>query len=235
MMRSTDKDAGVQMTPIAQRSRDAHDNLSLKPERVAYWYFRLNGFLQIENFVVHPGRRGSQRTDADLLGVRFPNRREFLFDHDEPMQDDVDHLRLATDRVDVVIAEIKTNGPCRLNGPWTDKDQRNVDRILAAIGCLDVDRIQTAATAIYEIGAYCENRLQIRLVAVARDASAELAKRYEQVTQLTWDQILQFIWQRFDAYRNRVGLRLKSMADRARSPGTFAREMLCVMGVDRRE
>ena len=30
----------------------------LDPEKVAYWYFRLNGFLQIENFVVHPERRG---------------------------------------------------------------------------------------------------------------------------------------------------------------------------------
>ena len=25
----------------------------LKPEKVAYWYLRLNGFLQIENFVLH--------------------------------------------------------------------------------------------------------------------------------------------------------------------------------------
>ena len=43
----------------------------LDPEKVAYWYFRLNGFLQIENFVVHPERRGSQRTDADLHGLRY--------------------------------------------------------------------------------------------------------------------------------------------------------------------
>jgi hypothetical protein len=31
----------------------------LDPEKVAYGYFRLNGFLQIENFVVHPERHGS--------------------------------------------------------------------------------------------------------------------------------------------------------------------------------
>jgi hypothetical protein len=50
----------------AQR-RTAPDRLH--PEKVAYWYFRLNGFFQIENFVVHPRGRGSQRTDADLLGT----------------------------------------------------------------------------------------------------------------------------------------------------------------------
>ena len=38
----------------------------LDPEKVAYWYFRLNGFLQIESFLVHPERRGGQRTDAAL-------------------------------------------------------------------------------------------------------------------------------------------------------------------------
>ena len=164
--------------------RNSRDNPRIDPERVAYWYFRLNGFLQIENFVVHPGGRGSQRTDADLLAARFPHRREFLFDHDNPMQDDVAGLRLTADCIDVVIAEIKTNGPCRRNGPWTNKDQRNVDRVLAAIGCLQEDEISQAASAVYETGAFRRDRLQIRLVAVGRQASAELAARYE-----TWNPV----------------------------------------------
>jgi hypothetical protein len=33
----------------------------------------------------------------------------------------------------VVIAEIKTNQPYNLNGPWTNKDQQNVHRLLAAM------------------------------------------------------------------------------------------------------
>jgi hypothetical protein len=59
----------------------------LDPEKVAYWYFRLNGFFQIENFVVHPARRGGQRTDADLLTVRFPHRAERLFDDPNDIRD----------------------------------------------------------------------------------------------------------------------------------------------------
>jgi hypothetical protein len=35
----------------------------LDPEKVAYWYFRLNGFLQIENFLVH-------RSDGGASGLR---------------------------------------------------------------------------------------------------------------------------------------------------------------------
>ncbi|WP_256806808.1 hypothetical protein [Bradyrhizobium sp. Bra64] len=109
----------------------------LDPEKVAYWYFRLNGFFQIENFVVHPERRGGQRTDADLLAVRFPFRAERLFDDpNDIMADDVQQLALSGDLIDLVIAEVKTNQPCTLNGPWTRQDRQNVHRVLAAVGCL---------------------------------------------------------------------------------------------------
>ena len=59
-------------------SRNSAKVPRLDPEKVAYWYFRLNGFLQIENFVVHPERRGSQRTD-DLLRFRHSFRRQPLY------------------------------------------------------------------------------------------------------------------------------------------------------------
>jgi hypothetical protein len=45
-----------------------------RSEQVANWYFRLNGFLSIPGFVLHPDKR--QRfplTEADLMGVRFAN------------------------------------------------------------------------------------------------------------------------------------------------------------------
>jgi hypothetical protein len=43
----------------------------LNAESLAYWYFRLNGFFAIPNFVVHPERGVGQRTDIDVLGVRL--------------------------------------------------------------------------------------------------------------------------------------------------------------------
>src|ERR1700738_2672654 len=105
----------------------------LDPEKVAYWYFRLNGFFQIENFVVHPERRGGQRTDADLLAVRFPWRAERLFDDPNDMRaDDERGLALSRERIDALIVEVKTNQPCPLNGPWTRQDRQNVHLVLAA-------------------------------------------------------------------------------------------------------
>ncbi|MER8809572.1 hypothetical protein [Mesorhizobium australicum] len=174
----------------------------LDPEKVAYWYFRLNGFFQIENFVVHPERRGSQRTDADLLAVRFPFRAERLFDDpNDIMADDMQRLALSENLIDIVIAEVKTNQPCTLNGPWTRQDQQNVHRVLAAIGCLSPDRIEAAAADIYRAGSHFTDTLRIRLVAVGRDRSEEISATYPEVTQLLWAEMLVFIWDRFHRYR----------------------------------
>jgi hypothetical protein len=186
------------MNPVPDRRVVEH----LDPEKVAYWYFRLNGFFEIENFVVHPERRGGQRTDADLLAVRFPFRAERLFDDpNDIMADDVQQLALSGDLIDIVIAEVKINQPCALNGPWTRQDRQNVHRVVAAIGCLSPDRIEVAATDIYRAGFHRSDALRMRLVAVGRDRSEDIAKAYPEVTQLLWSGMLAFIWNRFRRYR----------------------------------
>jgi hypothetical protein len=214
----------------------------LDPEKVAYWYFRLNGFLQIENFVVHPARRGGQRTDADLLAVRFPHRAEFLFDHpDHPMRDDIAGLSLSDQVIDVVIAEVKTNQPCTLNGPWTREDQQNVHRVLAAIGCVPADRLAGAASDLYRAGIHMSDTgARIRLVAVGRERSAVLATDHSEVTQVIWADLLAFIWDRYRTYRQQKtdvhqwdpqGLRMKRLADQSRDAAAFVEDALRLMGV----
>ena len=49
-------------------------------EKYIRWYLRLNGFLSVENFIAHAdgdptrqrGRLVGQRTELDVIGVRFP-------------------------------------------------------------------------------------------------------------------------------------------------------------------
>lgn len=212
----------------------------LPPERVAYWYFRLNGFLQIENFVVHPGHHGGQRTDADLIGVRFPYRAERLIDDpDDLMLDDMELLQLSADQVDIVIAEIKT-GRCALNGPWTDEERQNIHRVLAAIGSLPAGQIEAAANALYANGLFDDPKYpRVRLILVGREPSTEIAEKYVSITQVTWKTVLSFIWQRFDQYKRQktqvdqwdeVGRQLQKLARREGEEGFIAKvcEMMSV-------
>lgn len=210
----------------------------LDPERVAYWYLRLNGFLQIDNFVVHPTLYGGQRTDADLIGVRFPHRAERLIDNpDDLMADDQDGLQLSSDKIDVVIAEVKT-GRCALNGPWTDVEARNIQRVLAAIGCLPEDQIEPAAAALYQTASFdARPDLRIRLVLLGREPDTDLAQRYAGITQVTWTDALAFIQDRFVRYSRQkaqtnqwdtTGNELKHLAMTI-SPEAFQAEVMARM------
>jgi hypothetical protein len=212
----------------------------LPPERVAYWYFRLNGFLQIENFVVHPKLYGGQRTDADLIGVRFPFRAERLIDNPEDlMEDDAARLHLLNDRADIVIAEIKT-GRCALNGPWTNEENQNIHRVLAAIGSLPADVIDEAANALYAAASFDQpDHPRIRLILVGRESNSAIAEKYAGITQLTWADVLSFIWQRFHRYIRQkaqvdqwdhVGRGLKDLV-RRNDEGEFIATVCDLMGV----
>ncbi|MBM2295041.1 hypothetical protein JQX09_24280 [Sulfitobacter pseudonitzschiae] len=178
----------------------------LTTEKVAYWYFRLNGYLQMENFIVHPDRgKGGQRTDADLIGVRFPHRAERLIgDPGNIMSDDVGPLGLQGNWIDVVLVEVKTSGPCKLNGPWTNQDAENVQRVLAAVGCFPTSRLDEIAESIYDEGIFedAEQMLRVRLIALAATESEELRDEFPRVVQLNWNSVLSFIGNRLYDYRS---------------------------------
>lgn len=176
----------------------------LDPEKVAYWYFRLNGFFQMESFIVHPEGKGGQRTDADLLGIRFPHRKEMFFDcPDHPMADDTENLALDAELIDVVIIEVKTNQPCTLNGPWSDQKKENLQRLLAAVGCFPMDQVQEVAQTIYSYGEFRAKdvSIRVRLIALGHETNEELTKRYPAVVQITWESVLTFIGQRLHTFR----------------------------------
>lgn len=166
-----------------------------KPERLAYWYFRLNGFMTIEDFVVHPDRGAQQRTDADMIAVRFQHRSE---NKEVPMEDDPKVSRCDT-FANVIIAEIKT-GSCHLNGPWTDRDKANMQRVLRAVGCVPPERIDEVAKQLYDNAIWSDENATIRLFAIGETPTPELTLPDGQ--QLTWREIIGFCHQRFRAYRN---------------------------------
>ncbi len=80
-------------------------------ESLAYWYFRLNGFFPLNNFVLHRQGLGSeQNADADLLAVRFPHVHERIGGVEDDWDNDVfNRFNFQHDRQTVcVIAEVKT-------------------------------------------------------------------------------------------------------------------------------
>ncbi len=161
-------------------------------QKLAYWYFRLNGFLTVENFVVHPERRGGQRTDADLYGVRFPHRNEL------DMPDDV-HFIDKNKKPLFVLVEV-TRGECKLNGPWMDKDKENVEYVLSALGAFPTHVQGQIAGLLYKRSSYEDDKVEVRLVAVGKTRNEEYLRTQPHLLQFLLDDMLQFIYKRFDSY-----------------------------------
>ena len=169
---------------------------NLNPEEISNWFFRLNGCMSIPNFIVHPDRgRGSQRTDVDVLAVRFPYRAELLTSG-EPMQDH--YVFNSNNQIDIILAEVK-HGLCRLNGPWTNPPDENMHHVLHAIGAFEADNVPEVAESLYENGQYNNEHFRVRLFAIGSMINDEILPG---AVQLTWDDLLTFIHARFNLYRN---------------------------------
>lgn len=170
-------------------------NHRFKTEDLAYWFFRLNGCMCLVNFLIHHERRGQEGTDVDVMAVRFPFRKELALS-EHPMDD---HTVFSTNgKIDLIIAEVKL-GRCNLNGPWTDPDRRNMQRVLYALGAFTEIQIDEVANALY-LDHYFEDELyRFRLFAIGQRRNDNLPSR---VVQMSWDEISRFIFNRFITYEN---------------------------------
>jgi len=164
-------------------------------ESLAYWCLRLNGCLTITNFIVHPEwKREGVGTDADIVGVRFPHRREMMR---RPLVDDP--WFTTHDRLLLVIPEVKT-GCCALNGPWTNPDRGNVRKVLAAMGVCPDSQLDRVAAALSAEGVHSDADRVASLLAFGSCESPQLRQRYPQVPQVLWPQVKRFIHARFVHY-----------------------------------
>ena len=169
----------------------------ISSERLAHWFLRLNGFLTIPNFIVHPEADAyGQGTDVDVLGVRFPNRAENRL---RPMEDF--RLFVGTAKIQIVISEVKTK-QCKLNGPWTEPARENIHKILFAGGFFEAEHVEKVARELYAKGRWQDDRFDVRIVCFGDKHNSGIRRDYPEVPQLLWHRdILPFIRQRFFTYR----------------------------------
>ncbi len=169
---------------------------AIKPTQLAYWYFRLNGFLITENFLLHGGSENKYevRTDADILGVRFPYRSELDFEDDTPFLQQ-SHKPL------VIICEIK-DSQCALNGPWTKPERENMQYVLRAIGCFRPESIDNIAAALYSPSAEHEDaNAKVQLLVAGATENQQYRDERPALTQLLFPNMATFIYKRFRTYR----------------------------------
>jgi hypothetical protein len=170
-------------------------------EQLAQWYLRLNGFLTWDNFVIHsPDGSSLQRTDVDVVGVRFRHRCELV--GNRQLRDD-ECLKAWLDHNILALAEVKP-GQCKLNGPTRDPDARNLQLALHAVGALPVTAVERVASVLYRDGFWESDDWVAALICFGREKRSALdpndRSRFQKVEQITWDHILRFVFQRYKGH-----------------------------------
>jgi hypothetical protein len=185
-------------------------------EEIAYWFFRLNGCLFLENFLVHHEKwQKGNGTEIDLLCARFPHRQELKL-AEAPMPD---HPAFTDDKIEIIFTEVKSNQPCSINDSWLNSEGGNMERMLYLVGAIASDEVSKAAYDLYTTRTYENKTHRIRLFAIGSEKDDNL----KGVTQLTWSDVLLFIHDRFSRYRrnktehkkwDEVGQRLFDLANK---------------------
>ncbi len=174
-----------------------------RAEQVARWYFRLNGFLSIPGFVVHPDVvRLNPMTEADLIAVRFPHSREVIAGR--PMQDDERLLSLARNQQTLfLLVEVKTD-LCNINGPWSNADQGNMQRVIRRLGFAEDDQMEDIAASMYRELRWEDQNTVLQYVAVGKRKNDGRGRQFARLAQVTWDEIAQFLYKRFQQFPEKL-------------------------------
>ncbi len=134
-------------------------------EELAYWFSRLNGCFTFKNFAVHPDEDGAQRTDVDLVALRFRHRQE-LRNASRAMEDH-ELLRNQEKYIVVYFVEVKT-GECQLNGPWRERNRANMQPVFDALGFFPENEIDPVAQELYKNFRVTRQDIQVSFAMVGK-------------------------------------------------------------------
>jgi hypothetical protein len=188
-----------------------------RAEDVASWYVRLNGFLSIPGFIVHldtpyanfgfDGRPRHARTEADLLAVRFPFSREIV--GGRQMADDERLLApslgpQAPPALMFALIEVKA-GRCRMNGPWTDANAGNMQRVVRRFGIGEnEEKVEAVAAALYERACWRGDAALVQYICIGGEKNPSLQNQHIDLIQIDWRDIGSFLHRRFSEFPEKL-------------------------------
>jgi len=180
-------------------SHDENNEKGRRAEAVASWYLRLNGFLAIENFIVHLDRynKGTARTEADFIAVRFPYSREFIqgrgLMEDDPRLIKSDGRKITKPLF--VLVEVKA-GRCGMNGPWTNRQEKNMQRVIRRMGFAEPEKADEIAEALYNNAKWEGKNYIVQYICIGRYENPEIQKYHINLLQITFADIGKFLRKR---------------------------------------
>ncbi len=194
-------DVGRNCKKNKQNMKQQHEKHIIDPEILAQVFLRLNGFFSLTNFIIHREAEYEYRvgTDIDICGIRFPYRREILYN---PVTDDERLQSLS--RPILVLGEVKTS-VCSINESWLREGSDILKRAIATTGIFSEPKIDSIVSSLRSRGRYSEADFIVQIVCFG-ECEVQIFRVQNNdiplpdVIQITWDYILEFIYRRFRGF-----------------------------------
>ncbi|MDD2587081.1 MAG: hypothetical protein PHT79_07650 [Syntrophomonadaceae bacterium] len=162
-------------------------------EELAYWYFRLNGFFPLTNFVTHKSQKRDKASNVDVLAIRFPYVYENIGGKQEDWDSKLSSLDIQT-KVVGVICEVKT----RFEGS-VDKlfKGENLQQSVERLGFVE-------KTEAYEIAKQLETKKEVNKgeMKIAKILLSDREIENEHFYSISINSIIRFIKARISKYPN---------------------------------
>jgi len=157
-------------------------------EKLIYWYLRFNGYLTVENFIVHPNFKRDPEAEADILAVRFPlsaeDPRRFTFGRDSNL--------IIPDRIDFIIGEVKSSR-CDINPSWSEPHRENIQYALRWLGYWPEGEIDAISRAVYNQKVWASDSASVRFVCFGMEENLELRQKYPSMKQILLVPMMNFV------------------------------------------
>lgn len=166
-----------------------------RAEEVGIFYLRLNGFFTIPNFAIHRDSvHDHMRTEADIVGVRFPLGME----HSEGvrMKDDPVIVDLAGKKRLFLLVEIKS-GICAINGPWAREGEaeENLTYVIKRLGLVPPSQIAPIAESLVRKFTWENEDTKVVRLCIGSLKSSEVQAR-----QILFKEVAAFFCRRFSSH-----------------------------------
>jgi len=166
-----------------------------RAEEVGVFYLRLNGFFTIPNFAVHHNSmREFARTEADVVGVRFPLGVEHSGHH--RMKDDPLFVKMAGDKTLFVLVEIKA-GLCNINGPWSKEGEaeENLIYVIKRLGIVPASKTSAIAGPLFRSFTWEDEKVKVVRLCIGSRHNSEV-----RTEQILFENVAAFFRRRFSSH-----------------------------------
>jgi hypothetical protein len=102
-----------------------------------------------------------------------------------------------------VLVEVKAD-LCDINGPWSDPQEGNMNRVICRLGFSDSTIVDAVAAQMYDSARWEDERYVLQYICVGKRKNDGRQRQFPDLLQIDWSEIANFLWERFKDFPEKL-------------------------------